>query len=181
MVAVEDYAPGDYYYVKSTEKMAPAEWTWVWKVVPVDVNTSRLINRFKIGMPSEAAGNPAVAFLIYNGGFVMEQNMMQGIAQRAEGRGEFALIEPVEIALWLAALLTGLWAARMYLRQEKWQAPLAFGLLAVAWLFVLTFVQPAIWLRLVGDAALIAGIVWAQEHKPTAQAAKTDQRNAVRA
>jgi len=99
---------------------------------------------------------PIVLFILDTGGFVMEQNMMQGIAERAEGRGEAAITEPIEIILWLVALATGLAAAWFFLNQLAWQKPLALGLLAVAALFVLTFVQPPLILRALIDLALVA-------------------------
>jgi hypothetical protein len=45
--------------------------------------------------------------------------------------------------------------------RQTWQISLAVGLLSIAGLFVLTFVQPAIWLRILVDAALITGAVYA--------------------
>jgi hypothetical protein len=156
ILAVEDYQPGSWFLVRDTPKLGGVKWVWVWLVEPVDATHSRLINRFRIQVPGEMGSNPLVASMI-SGGFVMEQNMMQGIVQRAEGRGEFAYIEPVEILLWLAALFAGLWASRSFLTRPAWQLPLAVGLLTVAWLIVLTFVQPAIGLRLLGDLVLLAG------------------------
>jgi hypothetical protein len=160
ILAVEDYQPGSWFLVRDTPELGGVKWIWIWLVEPVDATHSRLINRFVIQAPGEMGSSPLLAYLV-SGGFVMEQNMMQGIAQRAEGRGEFAYIEPVEVILWLAALFAGLWAARSFLVHTAWQLPLAVGLLTVVWLFVLTFVQPAIWVRLLGDLFLLYGAAYA--------------------
>lgn len=62
-------------------------------------------------------------FFVFNvGGFVMMQNMMQGIQQRAEGVGEPPHIETAEIILWLAAFLAGLVAALLFVVKRDWRA-----------------------------------------------------------
>jgi hypothetical protein len=170
ILAVEDYEPGSWFLVRDTPELGGVKWVWVWLVEPVDATHSRLINRFIIQAPGETGQSPLLAYLV-SGGFIMEQNMMQGIVQRAEGRGEFAYIEPVEILLWLAALFAGLWAARSFLVRPDWQLPLAVGLCAVAWLFILTFIQPAIWVRLLGDLILLDGAAHAAGMIPTGRRA----------
>jgi hypothetical protein len=136
-------------------------WTWLWRLYPAgNGQQTRLVNRMRIQTPAEL-NNPVLTFVMDIGGFVMEQNMMQGIKTRAEGGREPAAIEAVEIIIWLAALLTGLVAAGFYLFQPAWQRPLVVAVASVLVLMVLTFVQPAIWLRLVLDALLWLALWWA--------------------
>ena len=112
-----------------------------------------------------AGQNPVMDFFLNVGGFVMQQNMLQSIQLRAEGGVEPAWLEIVEIGLWLAALLTGLSAAVMYLVRKAWYWPLAVAVLSVLWIFVLTFVQPPIAVRFLLDAVLVAGLFL---HQPKA-------------
>ena len=129
-------------------------WTWVWQIDPASDGRTRLHNRFKMSVPP-GVNSPVMKFVLEVGAFVMEQNMMQGTKLRAEGKSELSFTEPLEIGLWLAALAAGLAAASAYVRMGS---PLALGvgLAAVLWLVVLTFVQPALGLRAVGDLILIA-------------------------
>ncbi len=123
---------------------------------------TRLIVRFGIQRPA-AVSNPVMMFVMDIGGFVMEQNMLQGIQKRAEGGHELAWSEPVEIGLRLAALLAGLAAGRLFIWQPAWSRPLLLAVAAVVILFGLTFVQPELWLRAALVLALWASVAWAWE------------------
>jgi len=104
-------------------------------------------------------------FVMNVGGFVMHQNMMQSIKLRAEGGTEPAWLESIEIALWLAALLSGSIAAGMYLVRKNWRQPLIVATLAVVIIFVLTFIQPSILVRTLLDAGLVIGLIWSAKQK----------------
>lgn len=145
------------WLMAGTSPASPFGWTWLWQIEPLDGGArTRLINRMRI-QGAEGAMNPAMTFMMDIGGFVMEQRMMHGIKLRAEGGAEPAWAEGAEIALWLAALLCGLAAAALFVLRPAWRRALIVCLAAVATLFVLTFVQPALWMRAALDAALIAG------------------------
>ena len=160
MLVIQDYKAGEWVLARDTPALGGVSWSWLWIVEPIDAQHSRLINRFRIQTPP-GMGIPAPAtFLVDIGGFMMEQNMMQGIVQRAEGRGELAFTEPLEIILWLTALGAGLAAAWFFLTRPAWQAPLAVALTVIAGLLVLTFVQPPLWTRGLIDLALLGGAVW---------------------
>lgn len=156
---VRESEAGRYLLAESIQP-APFQWIWGWYVEPVDGDTTRLISRFSIQVPGDAAGNPVMDFMLNAGGFVMQQNMMQSIKLRAEGGTEPAWIESVEIALWLAALLAGLAAAVLYLIRRDWRSPLSVAAISVVVIFVLTFIQPHLLIRFILDAVLIAAVVW---------------------
>jgi hypothetical protein len=158
-LAIAEYAPNQYLLARQTEAMEGAYLTWLWHLTPLGNNQTRMIVRVRIQMPVEAQ-LPFVGEMINLSGFVMQQKMLQGIQLRAEGGRAPAWSEPVEIALWLAALLVGLAAAWRFLTRPEWQRPLLVGLAVVVWLFVLTFVQPPLWLRAAGDLGLLAGLLW---------------------
>lgn len=152
--------PGAYLLADAVKPEA-FNWLWLWQLQPVDGGQhTRLIVRFGIQLPV-AVSNPVMTFVMDIGGFVMEQNMLQGIKTRAEGGTEPAWTEPAEIGLWAVALLAGLAAAVLFVFKPGWQRPLIVSAAAVVALFVLTFVQPALWLRGLLDAGLLAALVWA--------------------
>lgn len=160
MLKIRESETGRYLLADSIQP-SPFMWVWAWYVEPVEAGTAtRLLSRFSIEIPDAAAGNPVMDFMLNVGGFVMHQNMMQSIKLRAEGGTEPAWIESLEIGLWITALLGGLAAASLFLTRKNWHWPLLLAALAVAVIFVLTFIQPSIPVRFLLDAGLAAGLVW---------------------
>jgi hypothetical protein len=157
MLKVKAYEPNSYLLSNVTD--GDFVWNWGWFLEAVDANHTRLQVRMRLQVPAEVK-NPLVTFFFSAGGFIMEQNMIQGITQRAEGSGEPANIETYEIILWLAALLAGLTAAGEFVFGRGEVKALGVGLAAVALLFVITYVQPAVWLRVIFDLALWVGTDW---------------------
>ncbi len=134
-------------------------WTWVWQLQPSrEGQATRLVNRTRI----QAAGpdNPVMNVMMGLGGFIMNQRTMQGIKARAEGWVEPAYQELAEIALWCTTLVTGLVAAALFVIRPRWRAPLAVALAAFVVLMLLTFLQPAVWLRVILDVALLGGLIF---------------------
>lgn len=159
---LRDVQPGRYLLADSLDPQF-FYWLWLWQVEPAGAgDQTRLLVRFGIDLPGEDS-NPVMTFVMDIGGFVMEQRMLQGIKLRAEGGQEPAWMETAEIVAWFTALLAGLAATLGYLLRPNWRKPLAAAVAAVVALFVLTFVQPALWVRVVVDAVLLAGVVWAWE------------------
>lgn len=156
---IREVVPGQYLLADSITPV-PFLWVWGWFLEPVNGGAqTRLLVRFAIEVPASEPDNPVIGFMLNAGGFVMQQNMLQGIKLRAEGQREPAWLELVEIALWFIALLCGLIAALLYLFQRAWLRPLVVATVAVVVLFLLTFVQPPLWVRFVLDLALVAGVV----------------------
>jgi len=149
------------YLLADSIQPAPFLWIWCWYLEPArGGDMTRLISRFAIEVPDTAGENPVMGFMLNVGGFVMHQNMMQGIKLRAEGLTEPAWIESVEIGLWLVALLSGLVAAFLYITRKAWRWPFFVAMLSVIVIFVLTFIQPPMLVRFLLDGVLIAGLVW---------------------
>jgi hypothetical protein len=144
--------------VGATEK-DDFRWNWSWHLQPIDSATTRLHVRTRLQVPANAQ-SPLVTFAFSAGGFVMEQNMIQGIRQRAEGEGEPANIETFEIIIWLAALAAGLACAATFVFGYGENKALLVGLTAVILIFVLTYVQPAVGLRVAIDLALWGATIW---------------------
>jgi len=159
MFALQENRAGVYVLAGATETLNEMglRWTWLWYLRPVDQDTTRLIVRHRFIFP-EGAPEGAIK-LVLNAGYVMERGMMRGIRDRAEGRALPGPFEALEIALWLIALACGFISAVRYVRRPGRLHPLGIGLEAVVVLFVFTFVQPAIWVRLLLLLVLI-GSVW---------------------
>jgi hypothetical protein len=162
---VHSVQPGTYLLGSSVDPETFG-WTWLWQLSPLNAGAqTRLIVRFGIWVPP-AGQNPALLSAMDLGGFVMEQRMLHGIKLRAEGWREPAWHEAAEIGLWVTALLSGLVAAGMFVWRRNWRLPLAIAIAAVLVLFVLTFVQPPLWVRLALNGALIGGIWHALQSAP---------------
>ena len=128
MLKVKSFEPNRYLLASMTDPSGFA-WNWGWYLEAVDAQTTRLHVRSRLQVPAEAR-NPLITVVFSAGGFIMEQNMIQGIAQRAEGAGEPANIEIYEIMLWLAALGAGLLSAISFIARGDVRA-LGLGLVAV--------------------------------------------------
>lgn len=158
VLQVHSVQPGVYLLGSSVDPEAFG-WTWLWQLSPLNGGTqTRLVVRFGIWVPPTAQ-NPVLLNVMDLGGFVMEQRMLHGIKLRAEGWREPAWHEAAAIGLWLAALLSGFVAAGMFVWRRAWRWPLALAVGAVLTLFVLTFVQPPLWVRLALTIALGGGVI----------------------
>jgi hypothetical protein len=156
VLKVREVVPGEYLLANSIDPTV-MNWVWLWQLQPLaEGQQTRLVVRMAIA--TAGPPDPVMGFVMDIGGFVMEQNMLQGIKTRAEGGYEPSWIEPVEIVLWFMALLAGLTAALLFILRPAWLVSLAVAMSAVVVIFILTFVQPPIWLRLVLDVALLAGV-----------------------
>jgi hypothetical protein len=178
-VLIHEYEPERYMLVMADpEVMAGMGWTWLWHLTPTADGRTRLVIHLRTQPPVDpnAPPNPVidavVGAVVDLGGFVMEKAMLDGIKLRAEGGSEPAWIETAEIFLWLAALAAGAAAGWLYLTRPNWQRPLLVALLAVIVLFIFTYLQPALWLRVLIDLALFGGVAWAAEAKILSRPAK---------
>ena len=159
MLAIKDYQAGQWELASSV--IPDLGWTWMWQITPQGDNQTRLQVRMRIQVPAGAASGPVVKNILHVGGFVMERTMMTGIQARAEGRQPYPPSQAAEFVVWALALGIGLASAWRFIFRPAWQLPLAVGILAVLALFVFTFLQPAVWLRILVDLFLLAGLIWA--------------------
>lgn len=159
MLAIKDYRQDEYVLASATETLAEMGmgWTWLWYLQPLDADSTRLIVRHGFTFP--AGLSPEMMTAMLNAGYVMERGMMLGIRDRAEGRALPGPLEGVGIALWLATLACGITAAVRFIRQPGRYHPLGVGLEALAALFLFTFVQPPIVLR-IGVLVVLLVSLW---------------------
>ncbi|HCE17526.1 MAG TPA: hypothetical protein DEQ80_06675 [Anaerolinea thermolimosa] len=155
-LVIHDYQPDQYVLATATDKM-PLKWTWLWYIQPVNELTSRLIVRHRIDVPEEF---PRQAFTwIMNMGYVMERAMMLGIRDRSEGHLPSSWEEPLGAAIWLLVFALGVVAAVDFVRYPSGYHALGVGLEAIIILFILTFIQPPMWVRGVLLLMVVSGIV----------------------
>lgn len=167
--------PGKWMVAAQRAETGELNWVWLWHIEPAGANQTRLVVRMALRIFPEGA-SPVVSTMTDIGSFVMGRRMVEGLTLRAEGRTEPAWIEVVEIALWLAALVAGLGAARLFVTRPAWQAPLLLGLAALFVLLWFTVWQPSIWLRLSLDVALFALLWWVASRLPRAVALRKAER-----
>lgn len=139
-------------------------WTWIWALRPLPDGSTRLVVRCRIDPTESSSLSPTLGVggaMIDLGGFVMERKMLQGIRLRAEGEREPEWLPYLEIALWVLLLAEGLAAGLRFIGRRAWWPHLVMLVAAVLLLFLFTFVQPPIWLRVLSVAAVAGGVVWA--------------------
>jgi hypothetical protein len=158
-LVLRDYKINQYLVAGPTPEMSDGGLLWTWFLEPAGEGRTRLLVHMSIQIPG-MEGNRAVGAAFNLTTFMMERKMMDGIKLRAEGGTEADWVQYGEAFAWLLTLGIGLAAARRFLTRPAWKLPLAAGLLAVAALFAWTYLQPALWLRLAADMALIGGLAY---------------------
>ncbi|HLO33604.1 MAG TPA: hypothetical protein VK249_30930 [Anaerolineales bacterium] len=103
---------------------------------------------------------PAAVFVLEIPDVVMELKALNTVKDRAEGMTESALITPLEIIVWLAALIMGLTGVVWFANYRDSRMPLALIVVSAVVLLLITFLFPPLWLRVVLDLGLLAGLVW---------------------
>lgn len=154
-LVIADYAPGQWVMATATDKM-PLKWTWLWYVEPVNDITSRLIVRHRVDYPADAP--KGMIDTVFTAGYVMERGMMLGIKARAEGSTPGAWEEPLGAVLWLLVFAGGVVSAVRFVRKADGYHNLGLGLEAIVVLFVLTYIQPPMWARMILMLMVAAGI-----------------------
>jgi hypothetical protein len=112
---------------------------------------------------------PAAVFVLEIPDVVMEQKALHTVKNRAEGIRESAFVTPIEILAWFVALAIGFIAGGRFVNRGGWRFIL-LGMASVLVLLALTFLFPPIWLRVMLDLGLLAGLVWiTRQPAPLAQ------------
>ena len=140
-------------------------WTFTFGLFPLDGSHTRLVVRESFRsefMP------PAAVVALEIPDVVMEQKALNTVKDRAEGIKEPAFVTALEIIAWFSALIVGLSAVALFANRQDWKKPMALIVASVVVLLPVTFLFPPLWLRLVLDLGLFAGLAWIirqKEHK----------------
>jgi hypothetical protein len=149
--------PNRWFGWQASDENGKPVWNFVFGLFPVDETHTRLVVRESFdptAMPS------AVITMIEIPDVVMELKALDTVKNRAEGKTGSALTTIYEIAVWLAAFLSGLVAGVMSLQRANGIRFLALGVAAVMVLLVLTFLFPPLWLRGILDLGLLVALLW---------------------
>ena len=132
-------------------------WTFTFGLVPVDDSYTRLIVR-------ESFNNtfvpPAAVVALEIPDVVMELKALNTVKDRAEGIPQSAWTTPLEIIVWLTALVVCLTALVWHANHDGRKYPLLLSVTSILALLLITFLFPPLWLRGALDLGLFAGLVW---------------------
>ena len=149
--------PNQWFGWQASDENGKPVWNFVFGLFQVDETHTRLVVRESFdpnAMPS------AVITMIEIPDVVMELKALDTVKQRAEGQAGSALTTVYEIAVWLAAFVTGLVAGVLYVQRANGIRFLAVGVAAVMVLLVLTFLFPPLWLRGMLTLGLLVVLLW---------------------
>jgi hypothetical protein len=124
-------------------------WTFTFGLFRVDDSHPRLIVRESFDTD---AMPPAAVFALEVPDIVMELKALNTVKNRAEGFAQPAFVTLLEIVVWLAALGVGLTALFLFANRRDGRKPLV--------LLPITFLFTPLWLRILLDFVLLAGLVW---------------------
>lgn len=130
-------------------------WTYTFGLVPVDDSHTRLIVRESFNntfMP------PAAVVALEIPDAVMELKALNTVKERAEGIARSNFTAPLEIIVWFTALAVCLIALVMFANRSDGKQLLVLSAVSVLVLLLITFLFPPLWLRVVFDLVLLAGL-----------------------
>jgi hypothetical protein len=141
-------------------------WTFTFGLFPLDDSHTRLVVRESF---RSDVVPPAAVFVLEIPDVVMEQKALHTVKNRVEGIQESAFVTPLEILVWVAALVIGSIAGLLFVNRGDWKL-LLLGITSVLVLLVLTFLFPPLWLRVILDLGLLGGLLWStRQPVPSAQ------------
>lgn len=158
ILVLRDYKSGEYLVAGPKPEASEAGLLWTWAISPTSNGRTRLLVHMRIQFPGMDS-NKALEAAMNLSTFMMERKMMDGIRLRAEGGAEADWVQVFEALLWFAVVGIGAVAARRFTTRSEGKLSLGIGLACVAMLFLLVYLQPALWLRSVVVLLLAGGLV----------------------
>jgi hypothetical protein len=129
-------------------------WTFTFGLVPVDSSHTRLIVRESFDnsfMP------PAAVVALEIPDVVMELKALNTVKERAEGIPQLAFTTPLEIVIWLTALIVCIASLMRFTIRSESKESLWIMVASVLVLLPITFLFLPLWQRAVLDLALLIG------------------------
>lgn len=160
-LVLRDFKANQYVIAGPKPEMSDGGLLWTWYIEPAGEGRTRLIVHMLVQIPG-MQDNKAIDTAMNLATFMMGRKMMDGIKLRAEGGAEADWVQVAEALVWFAALAAGIAAAQRFMTRSSWKFPLAVGLASIAALFVMVYLQPALWLRVLIDLGLVGALVWEQ-------------------
>jgi hypothetical protein len=134
--------------------------TWSWLLVPINETATRLVLRIR-GRLDVRLRSMAIFALLDPGEFAMVRKMLTGIKQRVEGTADTPTAELIELLTWCAAILFGLAALAGALTKKSWTQPFIVSWAALCLLFYLMLGQPPLFVGILLNIVLGAGMLLA--------------------
>ena len=131
-------------------------WTFTFGLVPVDNSHTRLTVRESF---NNAFMPPAAVVALEIPDVVMELKALNTVKERAEGVARSNFTTLLEIIIWLIALVVCLTTLVWYANHDDSRYSLILSVMSVVVLLLITFLFPPLWLRLILDLCLLAGLV----------------------
>jgi hypothetical protein len=136
-------------------------WTFTFGLASIDDAHTRLIVRESFDntfMP------PAAVFVLEIPDVVMELKSLHTVKERVEGVAPSIFTTPLEIVTWIIVVAVGLIALVSFMNHSDGKESLVLSILSVLVLLPVTFLYPALWLRVLLDLGLLAGLIWITRH-----------------
>ena len=130
---------------------------WSILVQPQGDDQTRLV--WRSNGPSTAPWD-VPSHLMSMGAWVMQREALLGLKSRVEGDPRAPYPSGVQLPSLVGALVTGVWAAILYLRRRGWQVPLLLGLASALALMSLPVLGPPDWIHALVAVILLAGLWW---------------------
>ena len=131
-------------------------WTFTFGLVSVDNSHTRLTVRESF---NNAFMPPAAVVALEIPDVVMELKALNTVKERAEGVARSNFTTLLEIIIWLIALVVCLTTLVWYANHDDGRYSLILSVMSVVVLLLITFLFPPLWLRLILDLCLLAGLV----------------------
>jgi hypothetical protein len=130
---------------------------FTWVQYPINENNTRLIFRFRFRhswidwLLTDWADHIAVRKILF------------GIKDRAEGRVEPMSVQNAEIALWGVAFLEFIATIILIFIRQLWRRVWLVALSAVGVLLVVLFLHPPLWIGILLEIGILAGLIWSYQ------------------
>jgi len=127
---------------------------FTWGLYPIDENHTRLIFRFRFR-------HSWIDWLLTDwADHVAVRKMLLGVKDRVEGRVEPMAVQNAEIALWGVAFLEFIAAIILIFIRQLWQRGWLVALAAVGVLLIVLFLHPPLWIGVLLEIGILAGLIW---------------------
>lgn len=138
----------------------PTDGVFIWELVPVDANETRLISRIRWSY-APGAWFKLLAMFTEFADHVAVRRILQGVRDRAEGRASPPLgLEALEIAGWLVAFFEFCLAIVLVAVWSRWQPAWLIALGAGALLQFILYSDAPLWIRVILPWLYLVLITW---------------------
>ena len=130
---------------------------FTWGLYSIDESHTRLIFRFRFR-------HSWIDWLLTDwADHIAAQKMLLGVKDRVEGRVEPMAVQNAEIALWGVAFLEFIAAIILIFIRQLWRRGGLVALAAVSVLLIVLFLHPPLWIGILLEIGILAGLIWSHQ------------------